>query len=64
MRRCRSFISDNNASETALGGVEVGGLYIPQLASDQVGLVLRAGVVLPTAEKGEAAFAGLLATFL
>jgi hypothetical protein len=59
-----AFLSDSGESETVLGGAEVGGIYIPQLASDQVGLVLRGGVTLPTVDDSDTALVGLYASFL
>ena len=58
-----SFLSDNT-SETVLGGGEVGGIYIPKLASQEIGLVLRAGITLPTVSDEDNALIGLVASYL
>lgn len=51
-------------SETVLGGVELGMIYIPKLATPGFAVVLRGGVTLPTVEDDTFAFAGLVATYL
>jgi hypothetical protein len=44
-------ISGTGDSETALGDVEVGGVFIPQLADSNMKLVIHAGLTLPTQSK-------------
>jgi hypothetical protein len=42
------YISGNNTSATALGDLEVGGIFIPQLSQSNLKLVIHAGLALPT----------------
>lgn len=44
-------VSGNNESYTSLGDLEVGGIFIPQLSSSNMKLVLHAGITLPTQSK-------------
>lgn len=56
--------SDNGQSDTAtdFGDVEIGGIFAPRLGIPGLGLILRAGVTLPTGEKGDEAVIGTLAS--
>jgi hypothetical protein len=51
-------------SITDLGNIEIGGIFAPRLGVPGLGLVLHAGVTLPTGESGEAAVVGTLENFL
>ncbi|HEY5947032.1 MAG TPA: hypothetical protein VIV40_16120 [Kofleriaceae bacterium] len=57
-------VDDNNNSDTVLGGLEVGGLYIPKLSTPNVGLVLRAGLALPTVDNDDSALIGFLSSYM
>lgn len=59
-----AYATGGGDSETALGGVELGGIYIPKLSSQDIGVVLRAGLTLPTASEDDAGLIGLIATFM
>jgi hypothetical protein len=54
----------NTSSTTDLGDLEIGGIFAPRLSVPGFGLVLHAGVTLPTGETGDAALLGTLASFL
>lgn len=51
-------------SVTDLGDLEVGAIFSPRLGSSPVGVILRAGVTLPTGEKGTAGAVGSAANLL
>lgn len=51
-------------STTDLGNIEIGGIFAPKLDVPGIGLVLHAGVTLPTGESGDAAVVGTLESFL
>jgi hypothetical protein len=57
-------VSGSGDSETAVGGIELGGIYIPKLSTPGLGLVLRAGLTLPNAPDDDAGLVGLFATFM
>ncbi|HEY0255718.1 MAG TPA: hypothetical protein VGC41_29515 [Kofleriaceae bacterium] len=52
-------IITGTASDTAIGDLEVGALFIPKLATPNFSLVLRAGLTLPTAPSLNDSFTGL-----
>ncbi|HEX3765168.1 MAG TPA: hypothetical protein VHW23_41010 [Kofleriaceae bacterium] len=54
----------NTSSVTDLGDLEVGGIFAPRPGDSPVGVILRAGVTLPTGEKGEAGAIGTVANLL
>jgi hypothetical protein len=45
------YASANNDSHTALGDIEVGAIFVPQLSASNVKLVLHGGITLPTQSK-------------
>lgn len=59
-----SSVSGSGESETAVGGIELGGIYIPKLSTPGLGLVLRAGLTLPNAPDDDSGLIGLIATFM
>ena len=59
-----TWFSENDNTETVLGGVEVGGIYIPKFNTPGFGMVLRGGITLPTVSDDDTALAGLVATYL
>jgi hypothetical protein len=48
---------------TDLGNIEIGGIYSPRFNQRGTGVILRAGITLPTGESGEAATVGTIASF-
>lgn len=55
------YASGDNDSETAMGNVEIGGIFVPRLSSQTMSIVLHGGLTLPTAEDSEVGvLAGLL----
>ena len=44
-----SYLEIGNNSETAIGNIELGGIFVPHMASPNFSLVLHGGVTLPTA---------------
>jgi hypothetical protein len=59
----RTSFGDQSDTVTDFGDIEVGGIFAPRLASPDVGLVLHAGITLPTGERGMAAAVGTVANF-
>lgn len=53
-----------SSSDTALGNIEIGGIYIPQLQSQTMALVLHGGITLPTAPDDGSALVGTFAGLL
>lgn len=61
-----AYANGNNDSETALGNIEVGGIFIPKLQNPELRLVLHGGLTLPTAPDENnlnAAFVGVFAGY-
>ena len=58
------YVSNDMDSDTALGNLEIGGIYIPRLQSQTMTLVLHGGVTLPTAPEDESALIGTFAGYL
>ena len=56
--------SSNGQSDTTtdFGDLEIGGIFAPRLGSPDFGLVVHAGIALPTGEKNTEALVGTLAT--
>ena len=59
-----TWISPDSNGRTALGGIEVGGIYVPKLSAPDLGVVFRAGITLPTVTDENAGYTALLATLL
>jgi hypothetical protein len=55
---------DGGEALTDFGNIEIGGLYAPRLSTPGVGVILRAGITLPTGETGEEALVGTVANFI
>jgi hypothetical protein len=51
-------------SMTDVGDIEIGGVFSPRRIADGFGVILRAGITLPTGESQPAAAVGTLANFL
>jgi hypothetical protein len=49
---------------TDVGNLEIGGIYSPRINQPGTGIILRAGLTLPTGEKGEEAEVGFVASGL
>ena len=48
---------------TDVGNIEIGGIYSPRFDQRGTGVILRAGITLPTGESGDEALVGTLASF-
>lgn len=57
-----TYASGNGDSLTALGNVELGGIFLPKFGDASTALVLHAGLTLPTADDDEDALVNLFAT--
>ena len=49
---------------TDVGNLEIGGIYSPRINQSGTGIILHAGITLPTGETDEASAVGTLASFL
>jgi hypothetical protein len=49
---------------TDVGDIEIGGIYSPRINQPGTGLILHAGITLPTGERGEAGAVGTFANLL
>jgi hypothetical protein len=61
-----AFASGNNDSETALGNLEIGGIFVPKLNNPELRVILHGGLTLPTAPDEDnlgAAFVGVFAGY-
>lgn len=58
-----AFAFDDNDSETVLGNLEIGGLYMPKAMKGPLQFVLRGGITLPTAEDDLSSLLGVIAQY-
>ena len=56
-----TFTEETSEDEAAVGNLEVGGIYVPELANASFGLSLHAGITAPTAPEDTSAMLGFLA---